>query len=187
MSEYFIIDQELVTLNRPLTLGALPDNLDPLAFLQGKHVELGTSDIELPLKESSGEFTPDIISYLIPLFSDKIKQALDTGGVNNIEYHPVALKHPVSGHIFQYWLVNILDCIACLDATKSKVKWDEDLDTYKKLKSFVIDASKAGDKKLFRLAEKKTLIIIDESVKNQLDKADLKDVRIINTRDYDGF
>lgn len=184
MSDYFVIEQELLTLDRPLTLGELPEYLDPFDFINGIQVQLSQDIVELNLRETSGDFCPDMITYLIPLFSNKIKAALSELGVDNIDYYPARLKHPQTGQVFEdYWLANIIGCIECLDPENSDATYDDVLKSYK-FTSFVVDKSKIGDARMFRLAEKSDLILIDKALKEELEKLDLKSVSIVNTEEY---
>jgi len=187
VSDFFVIDQDMVTTNRPITLGELPEDLDPLDLIQGHRLQPREKPIALRLRETSGDFCPDMITYLIPLFSDKLRQALDALGIDNIDYYAVRLTHPRNVEIdTTYWLANVVGSVECLDVENSNVTRKEGRKTYK-IKSFVIDESRVGDARLFRLAEKKTIILIDQTLKDELEKLDLKDVRILNTREYDGF
>lgn len=187
MSDFFVIDQDMVTANRPITLGSLPEDLDPLDFVQGRRLQPREEPVMLRLRETSGVFCPDMVTYLVPLFSDKLRQALDGLGIDNIDYYAVRLTHPRNVEIdATYWLANIVGCVECLDVERSNVTRKEGRKTYR-IRSFVVDESRVGDARLFRLAEKKTIILIDETLKNELEKLDLKDVRILSTREYDGF
>ncbi len=187
MAEYFVIKQDLLTLDPPPVLGPLPYEIEPLDFINGRRITFREEPIELPLTETSGDFQPDMITYLLPLFSERLKNELTRLGIDNIDYFKTHLVHPKTGTIIKnYWLANIIGCIECVDISNSVREYDDLLDSYN-IKSFTIDNNIVGNARFFRLAEKSKLIIIHEIIKNELDKMKLKGVQVRNTRDYDGF
>ncbi len=186
MTEYFIIEQETMQEGPPV-LDTLPEDIDVLDFTSGRRVERSSDPIVIALRESIGSFLPDMLTYLIPLFSEKLKHILNELHVSNIDYYPVELIDTDTRKIDRtYWLANIIGCIECVDIENSDATYDK---LFKKhtFKSFLIDESKVRDASMFRLAEKQRLIIIDEALKASLDRAELQGVRVRNTRDYDGY
>ncbi|WP_224372322.1 imm11 family protein [Hyalangium versicolor] len=187
MAEFFILEQEILLPDLP-TLGPLPKNIDPLEFLAGKKLSRLPARIDLVLTSDSGAFRPDLITYLLPLFSQRIKEALDAFGIDNIDYCPTRLlSESGKEDLNKYWLANILGAFACVDLEKSDAKPYPLGEGLYKIGSFVINEQKTMGQALFRLAEKPRLIIINEALKERLEQLDLKGVRLRNTREYDGY
>ena len=184
--QYYILDQDP---NNPdgAAVGSLPDDIEPLDWIQGKAVTAPTTPLRLPLMRSSGDFRGDIMGGLITLFSDQLKTALDSFGVDNVDYYQVELENPYTNDTEGgYWIANILGRVECVDVGKSSIT-PRRSGGRGKLKSFYVDPDAAQDFSLFRLHEKPTLIIVTERLKKHLDSAGLVGVRTRLTQDYDGW
>lgn len=133
--------------------------------------------IILPLNPDRGRVMPDIFLVDIPLFSDKLLSALSKAGVNNLQLFDAELHSP-EGKVFDnYKAVNIVGRVACADLDKSEYDPESEVPLMD-FDDLVINESKAHGFLLFRLGEYSPQIIINESVKRELEKADLLDVII---------
>lgn len=187
MSEYFILGQDKQQAGGPI-IENYPDDLDILDLISGKKLDRTMEPIVIELAESSGDFRPDMVTYLLPLFSDKLKNILTDLGIDNIDYYPVIFSNQASEkEDTKYWLANILGLIQCLDIENSETSTHPLSKKVKIEKSFILDESLLSGQKIFRIAEERSLIIINEDIKNQLDNQQLQGVRVINTRDYEGY
>lgn len=187
MSEYFILGQDKQQSGGPI-IENYPDDIDILDLISGKKLERTMEPTIIELAESSGDFRPDMVTYLLPLFSDNFKNILTNLGVDNIDYYPVIFtNHAGEKENTEYWLANILGLIECLDIENSETSTHPLSKKIKIEKNFSLDDSLLSGQKIFRIAEERSFIIISEDVKNQLEKQQLSGVRIINTREYEGF
>lgn len=169
-------------------VGTVPDDMDPLDWMHGKRMPPpAAGPMRLPLSDSSGDLRPEIMGTLLTLFSDTLKDAMGAFGIDNIDYHPVELQHPVTKVVEQgYWLANIIGIVSCVDTTRSVIVprpsggkgW---------LKSFYVDPARASALRIFRLAEDPTLIVIDEPLRSHLRSLELAGVRLRHTKAYDGY
>jgi hypothetical protein len=188
MAEYYFINQRIITRENSIVIGDIDSDveLEPIGLLSGAKLSPEPTYIKIQLSETSGDYYPDIISSLITLYSNKVKNCLERCGVDNIDYYPVAIKDPKNCVNADYWFVNILGRISCLDVDNSDVEVDafgDGLD----FKSFAIDESRTAGTKIFRLHERSRLVIIHESIYSALSEIGLKGVIMENTRNYDGY
>lgn len=189
MTEYYFINQEIVTSNNTASFGDPESDveLDPVDLLNGARLSPEPTFINFKLSKNSGDFYPDIFNSLITLFSNKVKNVLDKCGIDIIDYYPVKILDADSNTVnSDYWLANICSRISCLDVENSDTQVDvfgDGLD----FESFCIDETKSMGAELFRLHEDGTLIIINERVYKELEKAGLQGVIMMNTRDYNGY
>lgn len=142
MSEYYFINQKIVTLEDNISLGAIDSDhpLEPVNLLNGAKLSPEPTYINIQLSKNSGDFYPDIFNVLIALFSTKVKSCFDNCGVNNIDYYPVKITDPKTNTVnTDYWLANICGRLSCLDVENSATEIDAlgDLE----FESFRIDKS----------------------------------------------
>ena len=183
---YFIFDQDTQRADIPV-LGHLPAGVDELDVIGGKSLAYPNLPLTATLAPWRGDlFLPDAITYLIPLVSDKVKAVFESAGIDNVQYFPVQLLHPSSGAVVaSYWLTIVLGLLDAIDRDRSTGKLHKVLKIYR-WRSIVIDDSRARGLDLFRVVDKRQLMIISERLKVQLEAAALSGVRIRATQDYDG-
>ncbi len=185
MNYYLLLQDRMV--EGSAGVRGLPDDMDPMDWIQGKVMPAPPSPIRLMLSENSGDFRGDVIQSLVTLYSDKLRNALTTFGVDNVDFFSVELEHPKTRHLEGgYWLTNVIGLVHCVDLAKSKYK-PLASGTGIRLKAFSIDEDRAPEQPLFRLDEKPTLVVINEPLKTHLDAAGLTGVRLVPTEHYDGY
>ena len=105
LMEYYIFDE--VSPNRDAPYLDLPDEIDLIDSIMGKQPDFDELPIKIPakIKEDEEVVYTDIINPGVPLFSDKMKSALDQFGVTNIDYYPVQLiDSETKEALCEYWL-----------------------------------------------------------------------------------
>jgi uncharacterized protein DUF1629 len=158
-----------------------PDDLDPVDLIQGRPLTAVPNPVILELHEASGQskVLADIADGLYTVFSPRLRAALVSAGVDNIDYYPARLVHPSLGAVSDdYLLVNVLGLVRAVGEAKSM--------TAAFVKQFTIDEHRAGDLRLFRLEESPTLIVIDSAVKAEIEKTNLDGVFIQPTQAWVG-
>lgn len=186
MAFYIISQDTLIEGSRSVM--DVPDNIDPLEWVQGKLVKHPGENLILDLSRNSGNYIGHITSGLVTIYHDELKEALDKMDVDNIEYYPIRLRNQKTkktegGH----WLVNIIGRYDCIDMEKSKIKRsDSDVDeTDFEILSLAIDETKTNGAKIFRLYNDPTLVIINQELKDYFDKTDmLVGVTLLQTELY---
>ncbi|MBN1501850.1 MAG: hypothetical protein JW982_16955 [Spirochaetes bacterium] len=182
--EYFIMDEVAGNPYIPY-IGDLPEELDMIDVAIGKKVDINDVPIQLPV--SIGDVSeveyPDLLTGNVPLFSEKLKFALDETGIDNIDYFQVDLINEEDGKtVAKYYLGIVIGLIKCLKSGLTSSPAGRDI-----LKNPVIDFSLVRGQKLFRLAESPLLIIVDSSVKDALSKINLQGVSLLRLKDYESF
>ena len=188
MSEYYFITQKIITDENTVILGDIDSDveLEAIDLLNGAKLNPEPSYINIQLSKNGGDFFPDVFDSLVTLFSNKVKNCLDSCGIKNIDYFPVKLFDQKTDSVnTDYWLVNVLGRISCLDIENSVTEVDVYGDGVD-FESFSIKESRTMGAELFRLHEDGTLIILNERVYSALSSANLKGVILENTKNFDG-
>ena len=178
--EYYILDEVAGNPDIPY-IGELPEQLDMIAMITREVPKLNLP-IRLPVTiddELEVEY-PDMMTADVPLFSERLKNALDNLGVTTIDYYPVELFKQDSGEVVAHYYLGILhDMIKCL---KSGVEKNQAGRTI--IKNPVIDPTLLDGQMFFRLYERPRLIIINSYTKEGLERAGLQGVSIMRLGDY---
>lgn len=181
--QYYIFDE--VSPNRDAPYLDLPDEIDLIESIMGKKPKFDSLPIkiEAEIDEDEEVVYTDIINPGVPLFSDKMKSALDELGVTNIDYYPVHIIDEDSKDVLaEYWLAIVTDIISCIDLDKSVFK-DSALGRAV-ITQFCIDASKTKGLNLFRFHNIPGLMIINEELKDKLAKIDFVGISFKHTDKY---
>ncbi len=167
--QYYIFDE--VSPNRDAPYLELPDEIDLIETIMGKKPQFDYLPIEMEAEIDEGESVvyTDIINPGVPLFSPKMKSALDECGVNNIEYYPVHIIDDNTKEVLaEYFLAIVTDIIPCIDLETSVFKDDALGKAF--ISKFFIDEKKTKGLNLFRLHNIPGLILINEELKEKLSK-----------------
>lgn len=181
--EYYIFDE--VSPNRDAPFLDLPDEIDLIESIMGKKPDFYELPIKIPAEINEDEeiVYTDIINPGVPLFSEKMKSALDQCGVRNIDYYPVIIIDSQTKEVLaEYWLAIVTGIISCIDLDNSQLKQTADGQTV--ITQFSIDPSKTAGLNLFRFHNIPGLIIINEALKDTLSKIEFKGVSFKHTKEY---
>jgi hypothetical protein len=112
----------------------------------------------------------------VPLWSDRLVNAMRQAGVDNFEAYPVELDGPRVGEESPiYWAVNVLGLVAAVDLERSQLKLgDERADP--EPEQLVLDDKKAAAFRMFRLMESPDLVLVDAEVRASLERQGLADL-----------
>lgn len=181
--QYYIFDE--VSPNRDAPFLDLPDEIDLIESIMGKKPNFDELPIKIPaeIDEDEEVVYTDIINPGVPLFSDKMKLALDQLGVTNIDYYPVHIIDSETKEVLaKYWLAIVIGIISCIDLDNSQFK--ESAVGRTVITKFSIDHSKTAGLNLFRFHNIPGLIIINEELKDKLSKIEFKGVSFKHTKEY---
>ena len=113
--------------------------------------------------------TPNYSTLLI--ISERLKSLLESESNASFEFLKIGIKDK-KGHIIKknYFIANLLDTIACVDMEKSNFRMDNIIKTQVDIfKTLVLDQIKIeSSKKIFRLAEMTSLIIVREDLAQKI-------------------
>lgn len=146
-------------------------------FLDRKPLECGLSD-------AGGFDFPDLIMHAgcVPLISEKMRQLLDSNGVDNLFYKPVFIKDESLGLRQPLWLAlpPRIDCLN-MDACKAEnceAEYGVAGRGLARLTQIAIDPAKIGNYQIFRLPEayENQEIIVTDRLRSILEGAGLVNV-----------
>jgi len=185
---YFIFRQKTLGVKGgAAAIDSIPDNMGSLAWITGNVTISPTNPapLTLDLALESGSFRGAIIDGLVTLYHKKLCAVLTDFGIDNIQYFPVVLRNKDTGKTEDdYFLVNIIGLLDCVDMNKSKVKWWPSGMGFDFI-SMVIDENKTQGLPVFRLKEDPTKVLISEALKKHLQKNKvLVGTQLIKPEDY---
>ena len=181
--QYYIFDE--ISPNSDAPFLDLPDEIDLIESIMGKKPKFDELPIEMEaeIEEDEEVVYTDIINPGVPLFSEKMKSALDDLGVNNIDYYPVVIvDYDTRDVLAEYYLGVVTDIVACIDLDNSV--FEENSMGKTVITQFAVDDSKTGDLNLFRFHNIPGLIIINEELKDKLSKIDFQGISFKPTQEY---
>jgi hypothetical protein len=157
--------------------------------------QLGRRFTDPPPSPVVVDLNQDFPGILLPMFdkgilllADEMVASLRAGGVDNLDLYDTRLFDPQNGQTYyNYKAVNIIGAVAAADLGKSNYSApsgtalvDTDFD------SLAIDEKKAKGLLMFRLAECVTAIIIDERVRQQLERDKIPYLDFLDPKDWMG-
>jgi len=181
--QYYIFDEISPNVDAPFL--DLPDEIDLIESIMGKKPDFYELPIEIPADIEEGEkiIYTDIINPGVPLFSDKMKSALDSLGVENIDYYPVLIVDSETKEaLAQYHLAIITKIVACIDLENSEFK--KTASGTPVITKFSIDENKVAGERLFRFHNIPGLIIINEELQEALSHIEFVGVSFKHTKEY---
>jgi len=109
------------------------------------------------------------------LMSEKLINVLVENGVNNIQIFPIELQDANTGDVvnFSYSLVNIVGLVSCARVDESKHSSIGDSNYFHELQ---IDETKTDGQLIFRLAESRFEVIVNEKIAKLINDGDFKGV-----------
>lgn len=170
MTTYFELQPDIFAKHVPKLVTPLADDI----YFRGGVVMERSFELPLIFKTGHSAENPPkgFHSRLVPLMSDAFVAAIRAVGVTNLQYYRAEL-HGADGTIWNdYHAVNVVGLIACADLSASEFTEIVDrpgnappLMAFEELK---VDAARAHDALLFRLAESPGVILIADRVVSAL-------------------
>jgi len=117
------------------------------------------------------------------LYSRKFINALNSLGIDNIEYLPVEVTDKKTNERMDYCVANVLGRINALDENKSEFLFSSHggiMDVNK----MVFDNNKIQEHKIFMLGEVPMLVIVHKSIKEIVEQLGLTGFRFISQDEY---
>ena len=184
---FYILQQDPRVPEQPSVLSC-PEDIAPEEFLKGKVMAVPRNPLHLKMSARAGKFRGVIITGVLTLFHDVLREELLRLGVDNVQYFPVDLENPEGVIEKKYSLVNILGLLDAVDKSNSVIV-ARATGGRPDLKSFKIDPAAARGHRIFRIPEVPSLIIIDETLQSSLESDDfnLAGAWALPTEEYDGW
>ncbi len=133
-------------------------------------------DITLTLSKKSrrGNMTDRLVITAVYglVFSTRLRELLDSLGIDNIEYYTLEIVDPRTGKKFSdYRIANVVGLVDCVDREKSDCKYFDDGEI-KRIHKLVLDESRIPSKlRIFRLAGRTVLTVVHQSIKEAIESA----------------
>ncbi len=123
-----------------------------------------------------------------PVMRDDLVEALHSVGVDNLQLFAAVLKDPATGaEHTNYKAFNIVGVVAAADMGKSVLMGTSDstmIDV--DFESLAIDEKKAAPFRMFRLAESVNAIMVDDVVKNAVERRGIPGMVFYEPEDWSG-
>jgi hypothetical protein len=104
--------------------------------------------------------------------SERLIAVLRRAGVDSIDYHPVRLVNTADGSVYRtHQAANLLDVIFCIDPEQSELEVDdEEPNEIWYIHRLKLLEDRLGDSPMFRLGERRSTVLVHESVKRALER-----------------
>ena len=139
---------------------------------------------------SQGELTDQLETALPGLtISKNFKNTLDKVGVDNIDYYQAMVSNEVTGEVFHdIYVANVIGLLTCMDMEKSEYEPYAGIpNKINEIGKLVLKENAIKDYKVFRMKEFSSIIIIDESVKNEIELAGITNTECIPIEEFDTY
>jgi hypothetical protein len=121
----------------------------------------------------------------VPLMSKRLKEAIESAGVDNIRFHPITLRNSETGEDYEYFAFNLIGLVAAADLAKSTMtSHDGDFIGDTAISDLVVDGSAARGLFIFRLKQKFSVILVHHKVKDAVERAGIASVKFIVPEDF---
>ncbi len=153
-------------------------------LMEGKFIENWDINITATYEEEVEPTDYPFTSFLLPVFSPRLKKIMERLGIEYIQYLPLKIQSKDGvKEIDGYHIANYLMVIDCLDREKSEYQiWTKEnllfwekrlymLGTFRYVKKAVINSNKIGDIPIFRLWGWECMVIVREDIKKAIDDA----------------
>jgi hypothetical protein len=121
----------------------------------------------------------------VPLMSARLKEAIESVGIDNINFFPVTLRNPATERTYEYFAFNLIGLVAAADLAKSQIaSHDGDFMGDSQIHNLVLDESKAHGLLMFRLKEKYSTLLVHHKVRDAILSRQIDTVQFIEPEDY---
>ncbi|WP_017852077.1 Imm43 family immunity protein [Leptospira interrogans serovar Szwajizak] len=130
-------------------------------------------------ERSQGELTDNLmVMGAPPVFSGRLVRLLQKFGVSNIETFPCRIQNTKTGEVHEdYFVLNVIEKIACVDFIKSSVEYVGDSSTKIFAWEYLtLDESRIQNQLLFVLEEMPVQIIVHKQIAEALEKSKITGV-----------
>jgi len=153
-------------------------------LMAGKYIENWDVNIAATYDDEVDPTDYPFTSFLLPVFSPRLKELMESLGVEYIQYLPLKIRRSDGAkEVDGYHFANYLMVIDCLDREKSEYQiWTKEnllfwekrpymLGTFRYVKKAVINSDKIRNIPLFRLWGWECMVIVREDVKTAIEGA----------------
>lgn len=140
----------------------------------------------------AGEMTDYAVSDLgCPVVSARLKRFLDDAGIDNLQYFPVTiLETSESAPKLDYFAVNVLGLVTCIDTNESEFKGrivDGEVKGIRRISKLVLKEELPEHLNIYRVRLFRRLIIISEKLVQLLSNESFTGIKLVAPERWDGF
>jgi hypothetical protein len=158
-------------------------------IVKGKSISLDKTP-KIFFKPPDGQKT-DLVRGAVsfPVISKRLMDIIKSSGDTNVEFHSTQMLAYGTDEIEldkTYSILNILHRVDCFDMEKSVYETDPEYPSViTKVKKIVLDSKKIEGRKIFRIKQKPSLIIIDKDLASKIEEAKLSGLELKNLSDLE--
>jgi hypothetical protein len=121
----------------------------------------------------------------VPLMSKRLKETLESAGVDNMKFYPVELRHKKTKKTHEYFAFNLIGLVDAVDLGKSTMtSEDGDFTGDTVISELSVDEGKTRQLLMFRLKQKFSVILVHRRVKEAIERAGITSVQFIAPEDF---
>jgi len=127
----------------------------------------------------------DFQDDVVPLMSARMKEAIESAGVDNIKFLGVTLRNPATEETYDYFAFNLIGLVSAADFSQSQItSHDGDFVGDSQVHNLVLDESKTRGLLMFRMKEKFSTILVHRKVREAIEKRGINTVGFMAPEDY---
>lgn len=121
----------------------------------------------------------------VPLMSKRLKETLESAGVDNLRFYPIAVRHKKTKKTHEYFAFNLIGLVDAVDLGKSTMtSVDGDFMGDTVISELSVDEAKPRGLLMFRLKQKFSVILVHRRVKEAVEGAGITSVKFIAPEDF---
>jgi len=138
------------------------------------------SELRYRIRHNGESTSFTFASFDVPVINDQISHVFLECNPKDIQLISVKIE----GKVGQYWILNVLKEVSCLDEKNSTIMWwkpedgrPDKVGQYRMITKFKLDRQRIGDTRIFRLGGWKVALIVNDQLKQKLEQAGISGVR----------
>jgi hypothetical protein len=124
----------------------------------------------------------DFSDHNIPLMSKRLKEAIESAGVDNITFYPVTVR--TKKETYEYFAFNLVGLVSVVDPASEIKSPDGDFLGDSSITDLVIDDEKGRGLLMFRLKEKFSVILVHKKLKEVIEQRGIASVKFLAPEDF---
>ncbi len=121
----------------------------------------------------------------VPLMSKRLKETIESAGVDNVKFYPVVLRNKKTKKTHEYFAFNLIGLVDAVDLGKSSItSHDGDFFGDSSITNLAVNEKAGRGLLMFRLKEKFSVILVHRKVKEAIEKAGITSVKFIAPEDF---
>ncbi|MGH8176798.1 MAG: imm11 family protein [Steroidobacter sp.] len=121
----------------------------------------------------------------VPVMSKRLKEAIQSAGVDNIDFAPVTLRNSESGEAYEYFAFNLIGLVSAADrAGSAMASHDGDFLGDTRIYGLAVKESMGADFLMFRLKEKFSVVMVHRTVRAAIERAGIDTIRFVEPEEF---